>query len=72
MLELHCISKGKILVYGLPRKKTLAKKTIPKNKAVRLGSIVGDVNMSQVMGDMTASQVMGDVTVSQVMVDVTV
>ncbi|KAF6170437.1 hypothetical protein GIB67_014367 [Kingdonia uniflora] len=113
MLELHCISKGKILVIdsdnaltgvwhnsdkdptgfihlfvfiialapgtprvmhgtlerdpnntaNLPRKKTLAKKTIPKNTAVRLGSVVGDANMSQVMGDMTVSQVMGDVTV---------
>ncbi|KAF6146962.1 hypothetical protein GIB67_036681 [Kingdonia uniflora] len=59
-------------IANLPRKKTLAKKTVSKNKAVRLGSVVGDVNMSQVMGDMTVSQVMGDVTLSQVMGDVTV
>ncbi|KAF6137643.1 hypothetical protein GIB67_030535 [Kingdonia uniflora] len=57
---------------NLPRKKTLAKKTVPRNKVVRLGSVVGDVNMSQVMGDMTVSQVMGGVTVSQVMGDVTI
>ncbi|KAF6171058.1 hypothetical protein GIB67_014638 [Kingdonia uniflora] len=115
MLELHCISKGKIVVIdsnnalttvwhnsndptgsihffvfiialapsvpGTPRvmhntlkrdlnnmanlsiKKTLAKKTVPRNKAVILESVVGNVNMSEVMGDMTVSQVMGDVTV---------
>ncbi|KAF6152195.1 hypothetical protein GIB67_019417 [Kingdonia uniflora] len=48
---------------NLPRKKTLAKKIVPRNKIVRLGSVVGDVNMSQVIGDMIMSQVMGDVTV---------
>ncbi|KAF6148560.1 hypothetical protein GIB67_042519 [Kingdonia uniflora] len=51
---------------NLPRKKTMAKKTVPRKKAVRLGSVVDNVNMVQVMGDMTVSQVMGDVTVSQV------
>ncbi|KAF6153466.1 hypothetical protein GIB67_027333 [Kingdonia uniflora] len=56
LLELYCISKGKMLVMhgtlkrdpnniaNLPRKKILAKKTVPKNKAVRLGSVVGDVS----------------------------
>ncbi|KAF6160574.1 hypothetical protein GIB67_019514, partial [Kingdonia uniflora] len=48
---------------NFPRKKTLDKKTVPRKKAVRLGSIVDDVDMSQVMGDMIVSQIMGDMTI---------
>ncbi|KAF6166273.1 hypothetical protein GIB67_008701 [Kingdonia uniflora] len=57
---------------NFPRKKTLAMKTVPRNKVVRLRIVVGNVTMSQVMGDMTVSHVMGDVIVSQVMGNVTI